>query len=45
VSCQRYFYETEGTIFHGKRSSPELIVRTRSKGVAHGVGCHVALVF
>ena len=26
VSCQGYFYETDGTIFHGKRSSPELIV-------------------
>src|ERR671911_447456 len=25
VSCKGYFYETEGTIFHGKRSSPELI--------------------
>jgi hypothetical protein len=27
VSCQGYFYETHGTIFHGKRSSVELIVR------------------
>jgi transposase-like protein/IS1 family transposase len=26
VSCGGYFYETEGTIFYGKRSSPELIV-------------------
>lgn len=26
VSCQGYFYETHGTIFHGKRSSPELMV-------------------
>jgi hypothetical protein len=26
VSCHGYFYETYGTIFHGKRSSPELIV-------------------
>src|ERR1051325_995690 len=26
VSCKGYFYETDGTIFHGKRSSPELIV-------------------
>lgn len=26
VSCQGFFYETHGTIFHGKRSSPDLIV-------------------
>jgi hypothetical protein len=26
VSCRGCFYETHGTIFHGKRSSPELIV-------------------
>jgi hypothetical protein len=26
VSCHGYFYETTGTIFHGKRSSPDLIV-------------------
>ena len=26
VSCQGYFSETHGTIFHGKRSSPDLIV-------------------
>jgi len=25
VSCEGYFYETDGTIFHGKRSSPERI--------------------
>jgi IS1 family transposase len=25
-SCRGYFYETHGTIFHGKRSSPDLIV-------------------
>jgi transposase-like protein/IS1 family transposase len=31
VSCQGYFYETHGTIFHGKRSSPDLIV--------HVIGC------
>jgi len=31
VSCKGYFYETEGTIFHGKRSSPDLIV--------HVIGC------
>src|SRR5207244_5968213 len=27
VSCQGYFSETHGTIFHGKRASVELIVR------------------
>jgi transposase-like protein len=27
VSCQRYFSATHGTIFQGKRTSPELIVR------------------
>ena len=27
VSCQGYFYETHGTILHGKGSSVELIVR------------------
>ncbi len=27
LSCHGYFYETEGTIFHGKRSLVELIVR------------------
>lgn len=27
VSCRGYFYETHGTIFHGKRASQELIVR------------------
>ena len=26
LSCHGYFVETHGTIFHGKRSSPELIV-------------------
>ena len=26
MSCQRYFYETHGTIFHGIQASPELIV-------------------
>jgi hypothetical protein len=31
VSCAGYFYETDGTLFHGKRSSPELIV--------HGIAC------
>jgi hypothetical protein len=27
VACRRYFLETFGTIFHGKRTSPDLIVR------------------
>jgi hypothetical protein len=27
VSCRGYFYESHNTIFHGKRASPELIVR------------------
>jgi IS1 family transposase len=27
VACRRYFLETLGTIFHGKRTSPDLIVR------------------
>src|SRR5215831_3454339 len=27
VVCRRYFLETLGTIFHGKRTSPDLIVR------------------
>jgi IS1 family transposase len=31
VSCRGFFYETHGTIFHGKRSSPDLIV--------HVIGC------
>ena len=26
VSCRGYFYETTGTIFHGKHTSPDLIV-------------------
>jgi transposase-like protein/IS1 family transposase len=37
VSCHRYFYETDGTIFHGKRSSPELIVRVIAC-LAEGLG-------
>ena len=37
VSCESYFYETEGTIFHGKRSSPELIVHVMAC-LAEGVG-------
>ena len=31
VSCRGFFYETHGTIFRGKRSSPDLIV--------HVIGC------
>src|SRR5919201_1413135 len=27
VACRRYFLETLGTVFHGKRTSPDLIVR------------------
>jgi IS1 family transposase len=37
VSCQGYFYETHGTIFHGKRSSPELIVQVIAC-LAEGLG-------
>ena len=37
VSCQGYFSETHGTIFHGKRSSPELIVRVIAC-LAEGLG-------
>jgi IS1 family transposase len=37
VSCGGYFYETDGTIFHGKRSSPELIVHVIAC-LAEGLG-------
>ena len=37
VSCEGYFYETEGTIFHGKRSSPDLIVHVIAC-LAEGLG-------
>ena len=37
VSCQGYFYETHGTIFHRKRSSPELIVHVIAC-LAEGLG-------
>ena len=37
VSCQGYFSETHGTIFHGKRSSPDLIVRVIAC-LAEGLG-------
>jgi IS1 family transposase/transposase-like protein len=37
VSCHGYFYETHGTIFHGKRSSAELIVRVIAC-LAEGLG-------
>lgn len=37
VSCHGYFYETHGTILHGKRSSPQLIVRVIAC-LAEGLG-------
>jgi len=37
VSCHGYFYETHGTLFHGKRSSPQLIVRVIAC-LAEGLG-------
>jgi IS1 family transposase len=37
VSCHGYFYETHGTIFHGKRSSVDLIVRVIAC-LAEGLG-------
>ena len=37
VSCQGYFYETHGTIFHGKRAPVELIVRVIAC-LAEGLG-------
>ena len=37
VSCEGYFYETDGTIFHGKRSSPDLIVHVIAY-LAEGLG-------
>src|SRR5215470_12641691 len=37
VSCQGYFSETHGTIFHGKRASMELIVRVIAC-LAEGLG-------
>jgi hypothetical protein len=37
VSCQAYFSETHGTIFHGKRSSADLIVRVLAC-LAEGLG-------
>jgi len=37
VSCQGYFYETHGTIFHGKRASVERIVRVIAC-LAEGLG-------
>jgi len=36
-SCQRYFLETHGTLFHGKRLSVELIVRVLAC-LAKGLG-------
>jgi transposase-like protein len=37
VSCGGYFYETHGTIFHGQRSSPDLMVRVIAC-LAEGLG-------
>jgi IS1 family transposase len=37
VACHGYFYETHGTIFHGKRSSPQLIVHVIAC-LAEGLG-------
>jgi transposase-like protein len=37
VVCRRYFLETFGTLFHGKRASVELIVRVIAC-LAEGVG-------
>ena len=37
VACRRYFFETLGTIFHGKRTAPDLIVRVISC-LAAGLG-------
>ncbi len=37
VSCHGYFYETHSTIFHGKRSSPELLVHVIAC-LAEGLG-------
>jgi hypothetical protein len=37
VACHGYFYETHGTIFHGKRSSPDLIVHVIAC-LAEGLG-------
>ena len=37
VSCHGYFYETHGTLFHGKRASPDLIVRVIAC-LAEGLG-------
>jgi IS1 family transposase len=37
VACRRYFLETLGTLFHGKRTSPDLIVRVIAC-LAEGLG-------
>jgi len=37
VSCEGYFYETDGTMFHGKRSSSDLIVHVMAC-LAEGLG-------
>src|SRR5207249_8768718 len=37
VACRRYFLETLGTLFHGKRTAPDLIVRVIAC-LAEGLG-------
>jgi IS1 family transposase len=37
IACRRYFLETLGTLFHGKRTSPDLIVRVIAC-LAEGLG-------
>lgn len=37
VSCQGYFAETHGTLFHGKHASPDLLVRVMAC-LAEGLG-------
>src|SRR5215468_2023927 len=39
VACRRYFLETLGTLFHGKRASVDLIVRVIAC-LAEGLGIH-----
>src|SRR4029453_3901606 len=38
ISYRGYFYETHGTLFHGKRASPELIVDHAPAAAAAGAG-------
>jgi IS1 family transposase len=37
IACRRYFLETLGTLFHGKRTAPDLIVRVLAC-LAEGLG-------